>query len=123
MTARFGPRYVRPMNTSSVQDLYALLQAGAQGVTVLDARTPEEFAGTGDRSRHEPCAHSFTDKWDGCSIGHIPGAVLLPTVPHWDASALDCPGAVVATICYNHASHPELAWRSNNAASQLEMMG
>lgn len=44
MTARFGPRYVRPMNTSSVQDLYALLQAGAQGVTVLDARTPEEFA-------------------------------------------------------------------------------
>lgn len=43
------------MNTSSVQDLHALVQAGAQGVTVLDARTPEEFA-----------------------EGRVPGAVNIP---------------------------------------------
>jgi hypothetical protein len=29
----------------------------------------------------------------------------------------------VATICYNHASHPNSTWRSNTAAALLEAVG
>ena len=43
------------MNTASVHDLHSLVAQGSNRVTILDARTPEEFA-----------------------EGHVPGAINIP---------------------------------------------
>jgi rhodanese-related sulfurtransferase len=91
---------------------------------IVDVRTPEEYAGLSESELpHQKCGHSFTDQWDGCEIGHVPGAQLLSISP-WDISAIEsCKSATIATICYNHASHPTSAWRSNDAASLLASAG
>ena len=90
---------------------------------IVDVRSPSEYASLGNSSRQDKCGHSYTDKWDGCEIGHIPGSFLVPLSP-WDASSLSpCKNMTLATTCYNHASHPNSTWRSNTAAALLEAAG
>jgi rhodanese-related sulfurtransferase len=90
---------------------------------IVDVRSPSEYASVGNPSVRSPCGHGFTDTWDGCEIGHIPGAVLVPLHP-WNASSLlPCRNMTIATACYNHASHPNSTWRSNTAAALLEAAG
>jgi hypothetical protein len=98
---------------------------------IIDVRSPTEYASAGDPNSHDQCGHGFSDEWDGCEIGHIPGAYLVPLNP-WDpAHLLNCSidsdkpvtEMTVATTCYNHASHPDSAWRSNTGAALLEQAG
>ena len=98
---------------------------------VIDVRSPTEYASAGDPNSHDPCGHGFSDEWDGCEVGHIPGAYLVPLNP-WDPTQLlSCSTdsnrpvteMTVATTCYNHASHPDSAWRSNTGAALLEQAG
>ena len=98
---------------------------------IIDVRSPTEYASAGDPTAHDTCGHGFSDKWDGCEVGHIPGAYLVPLNP-WDVAQLErCSSSAgkpvkdmtVATTCYNHASHPDSAWRSNTGAALLEQAG
>ena len=44
----------------------------------FQVRSPSEYASNGNPNAHNKCGHSYSDQWDGCEIGHIPGAFLLP---------------------------------------------
>ena len=103
-------------------EAYTLWQQGDIDL-IVDVRSQEEYEGLGDPSQHNVCGGGWTDTWDGCEIGHVPGAFLVPLNP-WDASSLaSCQNLTVATICYNHASHPNSTWRSNTGAALLEAAG
>lgn len=98
---------------------------------IIDVRSPTEYESAGDPNVHNQCGHGYSDEWEGCEIGHIPGSVLVPLNP-WDPTyLLACStdatkpvlDMVVATTCYNHALHPDSAWRSNTGAALLEQVG
>ena len=149
----------------TAEEAYEMWIAGTIDL-MIDVRSPSEFESAGDPAAHNACGHGFSDEWDGCEIGHIPGSYLVPLNP-WDSTQLEacavddacaaadlsaadpeaaCAAAgvckyvaadettdqqcipkpvtemTVATTCYNHASHPDSAWRSNTGAALLEQL-
>jgi|EP01046_Picozoa_sp_COSAG06_P034064 rhodanese-related sulfurtransferase len=114
----------------TAEEAYAMWTDGIIDL-IIDVRSPTEYESAGDPNAHNACGHGFSDEWDGCEIGHIPGSYLVPLNP-WDPTQLlscstdsDKPVTemTVATTCYNHASHPDSAWRSNTGAALLEQAG
>ena len=97
----------------TAEEAHRLWTSGALDL-IIDVRSPTEYASQGDPTAHDACGHGWSDEWDGCEIGHIPGAYLVPLNP-WNLSGLlGCSAdpakpvqeMTVATTCYNHASHP-----------------
>ena len=40
---------------------------------VVDVRSEAEYESLGNSTEHNECGGGYTDSWDGCEIGHIPG--------------------------------------------------